>query len=125
MKLVYATALGRKKSGHSRQRQTLKSTSDHAPRGQTVRRFDWCCVAASECLAYQSVHPRIAVGELPKLRPRILRTTESPECPPLVEIAEVDRLNPKTLVVSYTDGTIYTYSVEQLRSLEPPFPQSR
>jgi hypothetical protein len=63
--------------------------------------------------------PRIAVGELPKLRPRILRTTESPECPSLVEIAEVDRFNPKTLVVSYTDGTICTYSVEQLRSLEP------
>ena len=59
------------------------------------------------------------MGELPKLRPRSLRTTKSPECPPLVEIAEVDRLNPKTLVVSYTDGTICTYSVEQLRSLEP------
>ncbi len=42
-----------------------------------------------------------------------------PACPPLVEIAEVDRFNPKTLVVSYTDGTICTYSVEQLRSLEP------
>jgi hypothetical protein len=59
------------------------------------------------------------VGEHPKLRPRILRATESPECPPLVEIAEVDRLNPKTLVISYTDGTTCTYSVEQLRSLEP------
>ena len=58
--------------------------------------------------------PRIAVGELPKLRPRILRTTESPECPALVEIVEVDRFNPKTLVVSYTDDTICTYSVEQL-----------
>jgi len=34
---------------------------------------------------------------------------------------EVDRFNPKTLVVSYTDGTICTYSVEQLRSLEPFF----
>ncbi len=41
--------------------------------------------------------PRIAVGEHPKLRPRILRATESPEMPPLVEIAEVDRLNPQTL----------------------------
>jgi hypothetical protein len=59
------------------------------------------------------------VGEHPKLRPRILRATESPECPPLVEIAKVDRLNPKTLVISYTDGTTCTYSVEQLRSLEP------
>ena len=63
--------------------------------------------------------PRIAVGEHPKLRPRILRATESPECPALVEIVEVDRFNPKTLVVSYTDDTICTYSVEQLRSLEP------
>lgn len=26
--------------------------------------------------------------------------------PTLVEIAKVDRFNPKTLVVSYTDGTI-------------------
>jgi len=59
------------------------------------------------------------VGEHLKLRPRILRATESPECPPLVEIAKVDRLNPKTLVISYTDGTTCTYSVEQLRSLEP------
>jgi hypothetical protein len=32
---------------------------------------------------------------------------------------EVDRFNPRTLAVSYTDGTICTYSVEQLRSLEP------
>jgi len=71
-----------KESGHSRQRQTLKSTSDHAPRGQTVRRFDWCCVAASEVLGVSvQFTPRIAVGEHPKLRPRILRATESPEMP--------------------------------------------
>jgi hypothetical protein len=68
--------------------------------------------------------PESLLGEHPKLRPRILRATESPECPPLVEIAEVDRFNPKTLVVSYTDGTICTYSVEQLRSLEPLPPHS-
>src|SRR5271170_5740160 len=116
MKLVYATALGRKKSGHSRQRQTLKSTSDHAPREQTARRFDWCCERLPSALRVGQFPP---VGEHLKLRPRILRATESPECPPLVEIAKVDRLNPKTLVISYTDGTTCTYSVEQLRSLEP------
>src|SRR3979490_2133723 len=98
MKLVYATALGRKKSGHSRQRQTLKSTSDHAPRGQTVRRFDWCCVAASECSAYRSNSPPESpwVSILSLGRASYGQRSRR-KCPPRVEIDEGDRLNPKTL----------------------------
>ncbi len=40
MQLLYVTALGRKKSRHSRQRPIWKSTDDHASTEQTVRRFD-------------------------------------------------------------------------------------
>jgi uncharacterized membrane-anchored protein len=41
MNLAYATAPDRRKNGKSRQRWTLKNTSDHSTKLQTVRRLDW------------------------------------------------------------------------------------